>query len=127
MVDKTGWDLMQRKIDHRVGAYKHRIRSSFKFCDNPGQDAVVDVQVVGIKLDGELSAVAGVNRLVPASANSQVPAFGNDVLNARIDDSAQDFSRLIGRVVIDNDYVEIEISALDESASNGVENCPLAI
>jgi len=40
---------------------------------------------------------------------------------------AQDFCRPIVRMVIDNDYVELEVSALDEGTLNGFENCPLAI
>src|SRR6202044_2942255 len=98
-----------------------------KLCDNPPQDAVVDVQVVRIELDGVLAAVLGVNRLIPASAYSQVPAFGNDVLDPRIADAAQNFGRPIGRMVVDDDDIEIEISALGEDALNGFENRPLAI
>src|SRR5208282_357369 len=30
-------------------------------------------------------------------------------------------------MVIDDDYIEFEIGALDEGALNGVKNCPLAI
>ena len=58
-----------------------------------------------------LSAVARVNRLVPASADSEIPAFGNEVSDARIAHTAQDFRRAVGRMVIDDDYVEFEIGA----------------
>src|SRR5216683_6008502 len=127
MVNQTGRNLLQRKIDHRIGTYDHRVRSSFKFRNDPAQDAVIDVEVVRIKLDRVLSAVPRVNRLVPASADSKVPAFGNDVFHPRIADTAQDFRRSIGRMIIDHDHIKFEISALGEGALNGVENCPLAI
>src|ERR1700730_11969007 len=127
MVDKAGRNLLQRKIDHRVGTYNHRIRSRFKFRNGPAENAVIDVEVVRIELYRVLSTVPAVKRLVPASADSQVPALGNDVLNARIADTAQDFRRPIRRMVIDNDQIEFEIGALGQSALNGVENCPLAI
>ncbi len=53
-------------------------------------------------------------------------AFGNNAFNPRIVDAAQDFCRPIRRMVIDDDYIEFEISALHEGALNGVEDCPLA-
>src|ERR1022692_2571178 len=127
MVDKTWRNLLQRKIDHRVRPYDHRIRSRFQFSNDPAKDGVIDVEVIGIKLYGVLSAGSGINRLVPASADSQVPAFRNDVFETRIADSAQDLGRPIRRMVIDDDHVEIEISSLNECALNGLENCPLPI
>ncbi len=127
MVDKTGRNLLQRKIHHGICTYDHRIRSGIELCDDPAKDAVIDVEVVRIKLDGVLSAVAGVNRFVPASADSQILASRNEVSDARIADTAQDFRRAIGRMVIDDDYIEFEIGALGEGALYGVQNRPLAI
>ena len=40
----------------------------------------------------------------------EIAAVGNEVLDARIVDSAEDFRRAIGRMVIDDDYIEIKIS-----------------
>src|SRR5208282_2028220 len=127
VIDQAGRNFVEGKIDHRVRADDHCVRPSFKFCNEPAKDIVVDVEVVGIKLDGVLTAVAGVNRLVPASADTKVAAFGQDMLDPRIADAAQDFSRAIGGMVVDDDYIEIEISALGEDAFDCFEDCPIAI
>ena len=57
--------------------------------------AVIEVEVVGIELDRELSAVRRINRLVPASADSQIQALGHNVYYARVANTAQDFRRSI--------------------------------
>ena len=74
-----------------------------------------------------MSAGFGVNRLVPASADSKVPAFGNDDFEARMPDTAQHLCGPIRRMVIHDNHVEFKISALNQGALSGVENCPLTI
>src|SRR6266850_1341666 len=69
----------------------------------------------------------GINCLVPAPANSKIAALGKNVLEPRIAKPAQDFRGPVGRMVIDDDYVEVEIRALPESALHSVENGSLSI
>jgi len=54
-------------------------------------------------------------------------ASRNKVSDARIADTAQNVRGAIGRMVIDDDYIEFEIGALSEGASYGIQNRALAI
>ena len=46
VIDEARWNLLQRKIDHSVGADDHGIRSRFKFRDDAAKNAIIDIQVV---------------------------------------------------------------------------------
>src|SRR5438067_10858195 len=69
----------------------------------------------------------GINRLVPASADAEITAFGNHVFEPRIAKPAQDFRGAVGRMIINDDNIEVEIRVLPENTLDGIENGSLSI
>src|SRR5205823_3192342 len=62
------------------------------------------------------------NRLIPATTDSKIAAFRNNVLKTRVRDASQDFCRPVGGVIVDHNDIEFKVTILVERTPDGFEN-----
>src|SRR5262249_19788100 len=99
----------------------------FQLPDNPLQYRVVDVQIVGVQLNGITPALSGIDGFIPAASYPEISPRRNDMEEPRIGRTPQDLRRPIRRMVVHDYHVEAKIRLLIQNAPNRIKNRLLTV
>ena len=128
MVDDARRYHVHVDVGEHVGAHDHGRVVVVECLHHLGQCVLVGVHVVRVKLHAEFAGFGMLGAHVPAAADAQVGAFGDDVYHARVGgEFLNSLARAVCRVVVDDDEVEGEVGLLREHAADGVADGAYAV
>ena len=123
------WQGVEGKVAHAVGADDHGGRLLAELIGHALQRGGRGIEIVAVQLYGEAAAAAVVDGGVPASADAQVVAFGDEVYQSVVAarQVIQYLGGAVGRVVVDHDDVVVKPCLLGQSRPHGVGNGATAV
>ena len=129
MVDNARRNFVQLEIDEFVAAHDHCAALLAERVDNPLQCRLRAVEVVTVELDSVSTTSRIVDRQRPTTADTQRPRLRYYMNEARFvgRNLLQFGGSAVGRMVVDHDYIIVEISRLRQSASDSIGNRRLAV
>ena len=123
MVNQSGRQRVQFEVAHAIAADDHCCTLSVESIDDGLQRTRRRIEVVAVQLHGKPAAPLASHSLVPASANSQIRSFGNDMhqeVGLGSDQFLEDFRRTVGGMIVDDNDIEGERRLLPHRALHGV-------
>ena len=114
MIDESWRQGVQFEVAHAVGADHHGCILFVEGVDDLLQRLRRRVEVIGVELHGKASAAVVVDSLVPAAADTQVCALGDDMHEALVMEATQQLGGVICGVVVDHDDIVFEARFLTE-------------
>ena len=84
MIYQSGRNIFQVEIHHLIGTDDHCALLVVKSFYNPGNNIVINVKVITVELNGKLAALFAKNSFIPASSDTKIKAFRDDVINPGI-------------------------------------------
>ena len=128
MVDEARRKGVQLEVAHPVRAYHHRSTFSIEGIHHSLQCLWRGVKVVAVELYDEASHLWMMHSHVPAAANAEVVAVGDDVYDAFVGGELVDgFRCAVCRAIINDDKVEWEGGFLFQDTTNGVADGALSV
>ena len=127
MVDKPRRQRVQFEVTHTISPDDHGSLLLMKRIDNLLQRMRRRIEVVAIQLNSKPTATFVVNGHIPTAANTQIGTLrlnDNELLFVQF---AQDSSRAIGTVVINNDDIVLKLRLLRQRALHGIGDGPLTV
>ena len=85
------------------------------------------IEIIAIQLNGKTATPCIVNSYIPAAANPQISAFRLNNYEAFASQLAQDITRMVTAVIIDNNHIILEIGLLLQCTFHGIGYRSLAI
>ena len=127
MVDESWWQGVQLEVAHAVRTDHHRgvlfVEGIHHLLERLGRG----VEVVGVELHGKASAAVVVDGLVPAAADTEVGALGDDVDEPLVVDGIKQLGGLVRGVVVHHDDIIFEVCLLREGRVDGIADGLLAV
>ena len=121
MVNDARRNHVHIEVCHHVGAYYHGTVLFVEGIDHQLQRSLVSIYIVTVQLHGKLAAQGMVHAQVPATADTQIVTLGNEVNQAVILFIFVDgFGSAVGRMIVDNDQIELEFCFLAEHRTDGI-------
>ena len=121
VVDHARRNHVHVDVGEHVCAYNHRAVLIVEGFHHLGEGCFVSIYIVRVELDGEFAALLVVDTHVPATADAEVVALGDDVDYTGIAGEFLDsLGCAVGRVIVDDDEVEGEVGLLAEDTADGV-------
>ena len=121
MVDNTRSNHIHIEVRHHISTYHHGAILFIESTNHSGQCIFIAVHVVTVQLYGELTTLRMMHTHVPATANTQVIAFGDDMDEAFVVlEFVNSFCGSVRRVVIDDNQVELKVGLLLQYRMNGI-------
>ena len=121
MVDNTRSNHIHIEVRHHISTYHHGAILFIESTNHSGQCIFIAVHVVTVQLYGELTTLGMMHTHVPAPADTQVLAFGDNVDEAFVVlEFVNSFCGSVRRVVIDDNQVELKVGLLLQYRMNGI-------
>ena len=113
VIDDARSNHVHVEVRHHVSTYYHGAVLFVESTYHSGQCIFIGIYVVAVQLYGKLAAFGVVYAHVPATADAEVVAFGDDMDEALVILILVDgFCRSVGGVVVDDDKIELEVCLL---------------
>ena len=121
MVDNTRSNHIHIEVRHHISTYHHGAILFIESTNHSGQCIFIAVHVVTVQLYSELTTLGMMHTHVPATANTQVIAFGDDMDEAFVVlEFVNSFCGPIRRVVVDDNQVELKVGLLLQYRMNSI-------
>ena len=124
MVDNARRNSIEFYVGEAVCSDNHARIIIVESLHHFGESIIVGVYVVGVELHAKFACFAVVSAYIPASADAEVIAFGNDMYQTFVVFELVDsLCGAVGRVVVDDDEIKLEVGFLREDATDCVAYC----
>ena len=121
MIDDARSNHVHVEVRHHVSTYYHGAVLFVESTYHSGQCIFIGIYVVAVQLYGKLAAFGVVYAHVPATADAEVVAFGDDMDEALVILILVDgFCRSVGGVVVDDDKIELEVCLLVQYGTDSI-------
>ena len=121
MVDNTRSNHIHIEVRHHISTYHHGAILFIESANHDSQCVFILVYIVAVQLHGELTALGMMHPHIPATANAQVIAFGDDVDEAFVVlEFVNSFCGPVRRVVVDDNQVELKVGLLLQYRMDGI-------
>ena len=127
MVNDARRQCIQFKVAYPVCSHQHGTLLGVELINNTLQRVLIAVEVIAVELHRETSAVGAVDSQVPATANSQVIAFGDEMQHPAVAEGVYYLARSVSRVIIHHNYIEREGCLLFQHRANRIGDCRASV